>query len=51
MGNLTYIVVLILIAAWAIGFFGFDAGGLIHMLLFSAIVLIILKLTQEKKVS
>ncbi len=51
MGNLLYIVAVILTIIWAIGYFGYHAGGLIHMLLFIALVAIILRLTQEKKVS
>jgi Family of unknown function (DUF5670) len=42
-GNLLYIIALILIIGWAIGFFGYAAGGLIHLLLVIAIVLILLK--------
>lgn len=43
MGNLLYIIAVILIIGWAIGFFGYAAGGLIHILLVIAIVLILLK--------
>lgn len=43
MGNLLYIIAVILIICWAIGFFGYAAGGLIHILLVIAIVLILLK--------
>ena len=43
MGNLLYIIAVILIIGWAIGFFGYAAGGLIHILLVIAIVLILVK--------
>ncbi|MEO5593496.1 MAG: lmo0937 family membrane protein [Chitinophagaceae bacterium] len=43
MGNLLYIIAVILIIGWAIGFFGYAAGGLIHALLVIAIILILVK--------
>ena len=47
MGNLLYIIAVILIIAWAIGFFGYAAGGIIHVLLVIAIVLILLKFIRR----
>jgi hypothetical protein len=38
MGNLLYVVAVILIIAWAVGFFAFSAGGIIHVLLVIAII-------------
>ncbi len=43
MGNLLYVVAVILIIGWAIGFFAYSAGGLIHILLVIAIIAILLK--------
>jgi len=43
MGNLLYVIAVILIIAWAIGFFGYAAGGIIHVLLVIAIILFLLK--------
>ncbi|HEX5112503.1 MAG TPA: lmo0937 family membrane protein, partial [Saprospiraceae bacterium] len=40
MGNLLYAIVVILIIAWLIGFLGFHAGGLIHLLLVIAIIVV-----------
>ncbi|MGE5383904.1 MAG: lmo0937 family membrane protein [Omnitrophica WOR_2 bacterium] len=48
MGNLLYIIAVILIIAWAIGFIGYSAGGLIHILLVIAIIAIILRLIQGR---
>jgi Family of unknown function (DUF5670) len=48
MGNLLYIIAVILIIGWAIGFFGYAAGGLIHVLLVIAIVLILLKFIRRE---
>jgi len=48
--NLHYIVAVALIFIWAIAYFGYDAKGLIHMLLFTAIVALVYGLIQDKKV-
>lgn len=50
MGNLLYIVAVILIIGWLIGFIGFNAGGLIHALLVIAIIAIILRVIQGRKI-
>lgn len=50
MGNLLYIVAVILIIGWAVGFLGFQAGGLIHILLVIAIIAVILRLIQGRRV-
>jgi hypothetical protein len=46
MGNLLYLIAVILIIAWAIGFFVYSAGSLIHILLVIAIIAIILRLIR-----
>ena len=50
MGNLLYIVAVILIIAWAIGFFAYSAGGIIHILLVIAVIAIIVRVLQGRKV-
>jgi hypothetical protein len=50
MGNLLYIIAVILIIAWAVGFIGYSAGGIIHILLVIAVVAIILKLIQGRRI-
>lgn len=50
MGNLLYIVAVILIIGWAIGFIGFHAGGLIHILLVIAIIVILMRVIRGEKV-
>lgn len=50
MGNILYIVAVILIIAWAIGFVGYQAGGIIHILLVIAVIAIILRVIQGRKV-
>jgi hypothetical protein len=49
MGNLLYFVAVILLIAWAIGFFAYSAGGIIHILLVIAIIAIILRLIQGRR--
>ncbi len=49
MGNLLYLVAVILIIAWAIGFVGYSAGGLIHILLVIAVIVILLRIIQGRK--
>ena len=49
MGNLLYVIAVILIIAWAIGFIGYNVGGIIHILLVIAIIAVILRVIQGKK--
>lgn len=48
MSNLLYVIAVILIISWAIGFFAYSATGLIHILLVIAVVAIILRLIRGK---
>jgi hypothetical protein len=50
MGNLLYYIAVILIIAWAIGFIGYGAGALIHVLLVIAVIAIILRLISGRSV-
>lgn len=47
MGNLLYVIAVILVIAWAVGFLGYHAGGLIHILLVIAIISILLNLIRR----
>ena len=49
MGNLLYIIAVLLIIGWLIGFVGYSAGGLINILLVIAVIAIILRLIQGRK--
>ena len=49
MGNLLYTVAVILVIAWLIGFVGFHAGGLIHVLLVIAVIAVILRVISGNK--
>jgi hypothetical protein len=44
MGNLLYIIAVILIIGWLLGMFAFHAGGFIHALLVIAVILFLVKL-------
>jgi len=49
MGNLLYVIAVILIIAWAIGFIGYSMGGIIHILLVLAIIAILLRIIQGRR--
>ncbi|MFN8249437.1 MAG: lmo0937 family membrane protein [Ferruginibacter sp.] len=46
MGNLLYIIAVILVIGWAIGFLGYHASGLIHLLLVIAIIAVLLRIIR-----
>jgi len=50
MSNLLYTVAVILVIFWAIGFFAYSAGSIIHILLVIAIVAVLLRLIQGRNV-
>jgi hypothetical protein len=50
MRNLLYLVAVILIIGWVIGFFAYSAGSVIHILLVIAIIAILLNVIQGRKV-
>ncbi|MBC7862637.1 MAG: lmo0937 family membrane protein [Bacteroidia bacterium] len=49
MGNLLYVVAVVLIICWAVGFIGYSAGGIIHVLLVIALIAVILRIIQGKR--
>ncbi|MEO5582231.1 MAG: lmo0937 family membrane protein [Saprospiraceae bacterium] len=50
MGNLLYVIAVILVISWAIGFLGYHAGGIIHLLLVIAIIAVLLRVIGGGKV-
>jgi len=50
MGNLLYAIAVILLIFWAIGFIGYNIGGLIHILLVIAVVAVLFKVIQGKRI-
>jgi uncharacterized protein (DUF58 family) len=49
MKSLFYIIALIMILAWSIGFIGYGIGGLFHILLAFALLLVVMRVILERK--
>jgi hypothetical protein len=50
MSNLLYIVAVFLIIFWAIGFFAYGVGAIIHVLLVIAVISILLRVIQGDRI-
>lgn len=50
MGNLLYAIAVILLIAWAIGFFAYSTGGIIHILLVIAVIAVLVRIIQGRKI-
>jgi len=50
MGNILYAIALILVICWLIGFTVYNAGNIIHILLVVAVIAVLLRVIQGKKV-
>lgn len=50
MSNILYLIALILIIGWAVGFFAYSAGGIIHVLLVIAIIAVLLNVIKGSRV-
>lgn len=50
MGNLLYIIAVVLIILWAVGYFAFSAGAIIHILLVIAVITVLLRIIQGEKI-
>ena len=49
MGNLLYIIAVVLLIIWAIGFLGFHAGGIIHAVLVIAVIVFLIQIISGRK--
>jgi hypothetical protein len=49
MGNLLYVLAVIVVIAWAIGFIGYSVGGLIHILLVIALISVLIGFIQGRR--
>jgi len=49
MGNLLYIIAVILVIGWLIGFIGYGTGGIIHILLVIAIIAVLVRIIQGRR--
>ncbi|MBL7713054.1 MAG: lmo0937 family membrane protein [Chitinophagaceae bacterium] len=50
MSSLLYVVAVILVICWAIGYFAYSAGSIIHILLVLAIISILLRVIQGRRI-
>jgi len=50
MSNLLYAIAVILLIAWALGFFVYSVGSLIHILLVIAVIAIIFRLIRGERI-
>lgn len=50
MGNILYLIAVLLIIFWAVGFFAYSAGAIIHILLVLAAISVLLRIIQGDKV-
>ncbi|MDP4116704.1 MAG: lmo0937 family membrane protein [Bacteroidota bacterium] len=46
MRNLLYVIAVILVIVWAVGFFAYSAGGIIHILLVIAFIAVLLRIIR-----
>jgi hypothetical protein len=46
MNNLLYLIAVILVIAWLIGYLGYNAGGMIHILLVIAVIAVALRIIK-----
>ena len=50
MNNLLYLLAVLLIIFWALGFFVYNTGGLIHILLVIAVIAVLLRIINGKSI-
>lgn len=50
MGNLLYLVAVILVVGWAVGFYGYSTGGLIHILLVLALISVLFQVIAGRRI-
>ncbi|MCU4189973.1 lmo0937 family membrane protein [Flavobacterium sp. HXWNR29] len=50
MSNLLYTIAIVLVILWALGFFVYSAGSLIHILLVIAVIAILFRLIKGREI-
>jgi len=50
MSHLLYTLAVLLVLFWAIGFFAYNAGSIIHILLVIAVIAVLLRIIQGRKI-
>lgn len=48
MGYILYIIAFILVVAWAVGFFAYSTGAIIHILLVIALIAVLLRVIRGR---
>lgn len=51
MNNILYIIAVLLVIFWVVGFLVFNTRGLIHLLLVIAVIAVLLRIINGKKIS
>lgn len=51
MSNILYFVAVILVIAWLIGYAGLHAGSLIHLLLVIAVIAVLFRVIQGRRIA
>ncbi|MFL9832155.1 lmo0937 family membrane protein [Flavobacterium sp. ARAG 55.4] len=49
MGNLLYLVAVLLVIFWALGFFVYSIGSLIHILLVIAVIAVLMRIISGRR--
>lgn len=49
MRTIIYVIAVVLVIAWLVGWFGFQTGGLFHLVLVIAFVMVVLNLLQSNR--
>lgn len=49
MGNILYVIAVILIVVWAIGFFAYSLGSVIHILLVLALISFLIRILNKNR--
>lgn len=50
MGNILYVIAVVLLLLWAIGYIGFQAGGIIHLLIVLAIIAVLFRIIRGRPI-
>lgn len=50
MGNVLYMIAVLLILFWAIGFFAYNTGSIIHILLVLAVISVLVRIIKGDKI-
>jgi hypothetical protein len=50
MSNLLYIIAIILVILWATGYYAYDLGNIIHILLVIALVAVLFRLIRGRRI-